>query len=47
MVHSVLVHPALEKGKPRLELIGHLSALLEASGAPARLTAGLSLDGGT
>jgi site-specific DNA recombinase len=45
LVDRVLVHPASEKGKPRLELVGHLSALLEASGAPAMLTAGLSLNG--
>ena len=47
LVDRVLVHPASEKGEPRLELVGHLSALLEASGAPAMLTAGLSLGVGT
>jgi site-specific DNA recombinase len=43
LVDRVLVHPALEAGRVHIELVGHLSALLEASGAPATLTAGLSL----
>jgi hypothetical protein len=41
LVDRVLVHPALEAGRVNIELVGHLS--LEASGAPATLTAGLSL----
>ena len=45
LIDRVLAHPPSEVGTPRLELIGHLSAMLEASGAPPGLTAGLSLGG--
>ncbi|MDB5413673.1 MAG: putative recombinase [Rubritepida sp.] len=43
LVDRVLVHPSFKDAAAPLELIGHLSALLEVSGAPAEMTAGLSL----
>ena len=43
LVDRVLVHPSVGDAAPPLELIGHLSALLEVSGAPLEMIAGLSL----
>ncbi|WP_371136808.1 recombinase family protein [Falsiroseomonas sp.] len=43
LVDRVLVYPSTTGAPAPLELIGHLSALLQASGASAEQTAGLSL----
>ena len=43
LVDRVLVHSSVNDAAEPLELIGHLSALLEVSGAPREMVGGLSL----
>ena len=43
LVDRVLVHPSVNDAPAPLELVGHLSALLEVSGAPVEMIGGLSL----